>query len=172
MAEPGGELLDVVDAEDRVIGVASRAEIHAQRLRHRAVHVLIRDAQGRLYLQRRAEYKDCDPGLWDSSAAGHVGHDEAYASAAPRELAEELGLTGVALVALCRLPASAATGYEFVQAYLGLAVTEPVPDPGEIAETRWCTPAALAAWMSAEPDVFTASFRAIFAAYHASRALE
>lgn len=172
MTDPAAELLDVVDAQDRVIGVASRAEIHTRGLRHRSAHVLIHDAHGRLYLQRRAAHKDSDPGLWDSSAAGHLASGEGYAGAAARELAEELALTGVALSALCRLPASDATGQEFVHAYVGHSVCEPVPDPTEIAEARWVALPVLVEWIATAPLQFTASFRAIFAVYRERCALE
>lgn len=165
LRDSSADLLDVVDAEDRVIAVATRAAVHAQGLRHRSVHILVRDATGRLYVQRRSELKDCQPGLWDTSAAGHVDHGEDYATAAPRELAEELGLDGPTLAPLTHLPASADTGWEFVQVYLTETRTEPSPDPLEIAEARWCTLAELETWMAQEPHRFTDSLRMIMAAY-------
>ena len=45
------ELFDVVDAGDRVIGRATRRQVHARQLRHRAVHVLVFDMMGRLFVQ-------------------------------------------------------------------------------------------------------------------------
>ena len=56
------ELLDVVDAEDRVIGVKTRGEIHAQGLMHRAVHILVFNSKGELFLQKRSMSKDENPG--------------------------------------------------------------------------------------------------------------
>lgn len=161
--DSGADLLDVVDAEDRVIGVASRADVHALSLRHRSVHILVHDGRGRFYVQRRSEFKDCQPGLWDTSAAGHVDHGEDYHVAAPRELAEELGLHGLVLTPVASLPASADTGFEFVRVYAACANAEPQPDPGEIAEARWCDRDELARWIAREPERFTASFRCIFA---------
>lgn len=165
MTSNAGDLLDVVDAHDRVIGVATRAQVHADHLYHRAVHIVVHDAAGRIYVQRRSELKDCAPGLWDTSAAGHVGHGEDYVSAAMRELAEELGLRKVALASLGAIAASADTGFEFVQVFVVEANDEPVPDPEEIAEARWCGVGELAAWIAREPQLFTASFRHIFASY-------
>ena len=54
--------------------------------------MLIRNLRGDLYLQRRALHKDCDPGLWDSSSAGHVDRGEDYEVAAHRELRATDGL--------------------------------------------------------------------------------
>src|ERR1700722_15312119 len=86
------ELFDVVDADDRVIGEAPRREVHARKLLHRATHVLVHDANGRLFLQRRSLGKDTFPGCWDSSCSGHLDAGEDYPEAARRELGEEIGL--------------------------------------------------------------------------------
>ena len=168
MTSVADELLDVVDENDCVTGCARRADVHARGLRHRSVHVLVSRPDGCIYVQRRALDKDCSPGLWDTSAAGPLGRGEDYDAAAPRELEEELGLAGAALEALFDLPASAATGFEFVRVYHCVTRAEPVPDPVEIAEAAWYEPSALARAIDREPDRFTAAFRAIFARYRES----
>ena len=163
------EWLDVVDEQDRIIARATRADVHARRCLHRSVHVLVSNRAGAIYVQRRALTKDCSPGLWDTSAAGHVGHGESYDQAAPRELAEELGLLDEVLQPLCALPASSATGYEFVRVYHCITGHEPVPDRAEIAAGGWWSEAALRAWIARAPDDFTEVFRTIFARFAAAR---
>lgn len=91
--EVSQELLDVVDENDQVVAVKTRGEIHAKGLMHRAVHILVFNQQGDLFIQKRSMSKDECPGLWDTSAAGHVDSGEDYASCAIRELSEELGIT-------------------------------------------------------------------------------
>ena len=86
------ELLDVVDINDQVIGVKARGEIHALGLMHRAVHILVFNSNGELFIQKRSMNKDECPGQWDSSAAGHVDSGETYLDCAIRELEEELGV--------------------------------------------------------------------------------
>ncbi|MDH5356922.1 MAG: NUDIX domain-containing protein, partial [Gammaproteobacteria bacterium] len=86
------ELLDVVDENDIVVGVKTRGEIHAKALMHRAVHILVFNSQGELFIQKRAMTKDENPGQWDSSSAGHVDSGETYLQCAIRELKEELGV--------------------------------------------------------------------------------
>ena len=49
---PRSEVFDVVDAMDRVVGEASRAKVHDQNLRHRAVHVFIQTHSGAWILQK------------------------------------------------------------------------------------------------------------------------
>ena len=61
------ELFDVVDAEDRVIGQATRSEVHARGLLHRASHVFVFNSDGQLLLQQRSATKDAHPLCWTSS---------------------------------------------------------------------------------------------------------
>ncbi len=108
----------MVDENDRVIGTKTRGEIHAQRLMHRATHILVFNSQGELFLQKRSMSKDENPGLWDTSAAGHVDSGEDYLACAVRELGEELGISAeVSLKLLFRLPVSALTGMEHSTVY-------------------------------------------------------
>ena len=162
------ELFDVVDEFDRVIATASRAVVHRDGLRHRAAHILVYDAADRLYLQRRAFTKDCSPGCWDTSAAGHVSAGEGYATAAQRELEEELGIAGGPLLEpLFKLEAGPETGHEFVWVFRTTTTLVPRPDPVEIIDGRWCTRVEIADWMAREPASFTGSFRLIWSMLHA-----
>ena len=88
------ELVDVVDAHDRPVAVAPRAEVRARNLRHRVVFVIVDGSDGRILVHRRAERKDVWPGWWDCAVGGVVAAGETYAEAAERELGEELGLAG------------------------------------------------------------------------------
>jgi len=170
LPDTGAEVLDVVDAANRVIGRATRAEIHARGLRHRAVHMLVVNPAGDIYVQRRALSKDSQPGMWDTSAAGHVDHGEDWEAAARRELDEELGLADVDLEPLAELPASPDTGQEFVRVYRCRVSAEPRPDPQEIMDAGWWSPAALAAWMARRPGDFTAAFHAVMRCHEAGSA--
>lgn len=90
--EREGELFDIVDRDGRVIGQAPRRRCHGDpSLRHRAVHVIVFDRAGRLYLQKRSALKDTAPGLWDTSVGGHVQPGEEISAAARREFREEMG---------------------------------------------------------------------------------
>ena len=112
------ELLDVVDENDLIIGVKTRGEIHARGLMHRATHILVFNRQGDLFIQKRSMNKDNDPGLWDTSAAGHVDSGEDYYICAVRELKEELGIVlNVPLETLFRLPPTTITGMEHCTVY-------------------------------------------------------
>lgn len=112
------EFLAVVDENDQVVQHLPRPQVHAQQLRHRAVHILIFNHSQQLFLQKRSMLKDLNKGLWDTSAAGHVDAGEDYDSTAPRELQEELGVT-TELTALFKLSPTPSLGMEFIQVYRG-----------------------------------------------------
>ncbi|MEV6420109.1 NUDIX domain-containing protein [Streptomyces sp. NPDC051662] len=89
------EILDIVDEEDRVVGRAPRGEVYARGLRHRAVFVLARDAEDRVFVHRRTPVKLVFPSLYDMFVGGVVGAGESYDAAALREAEEELGVSGL-----------------------------------------------------------------------------
>ena len=67
-----------MDANDTVIDVMSRGEVHQLGLMHRSVHILVFNSADELFIQKRSMSKDSNPGLWDSSAAGHLDSGEDY----------------------------------------------------------------------------------------------
>src|SRR5476649_1887397 len=86
------EIFDIVNERDEGVGQNTRREVHALGLWHRAVHVLVFNARGEVFLQKRSMKKDIAAGKWDSSASGHLDSGEDYDACAVRELREELGL--------------------------------------------------------------------------------
>lgn len=89
------EILDIVDENDQVIGQSPRGEAYARGLRHRAVFVQARDADGRVFVHRRTATKLVFPSLYDMFVGGVVGAGESYDDAALREAEEELGVSGL-----------------------------------------------------------------------------
>ncbi|MGQ0592469.1 MAG: NUDIX hydrolase [Gammaproteobacteria bacterium] len=163
-AQGDHELFDVVDDDDRVWGRMRRDDVHRWQLRHRAAHVLVVNSHGEVFVQRRSTLKECAPGLWDTSVAGHVQSGESYAACAVRELAEEIGLPPT--TPLCQvgyLKAGPDTGWEFVAVFLCRSDGPLVLCPEEIAEGRWASPETLAQWMIDRPEELTTSFRLIWA---------
>jgi 8-oxo-dGTP pyrophosphatase MutT (NUDIX family) len=110
--DPAAELVAVYDAAGTVIGAAPRGEVYARSLWHGVGGVLLRSggdplspggAGERVYVHRRTPTKLVMPGLHDCWAGGVVGPGEDPAATAARELAEELGVTGVPLAPLFTL---------------------------------------------------------------------
>ena len=159
MANQGDELFDVVDENDRVTGQAPRREVHARGLRHRAVHLLVVNRLGQVYLQKRSRTKDLFPGAWDSSAAGHVGAGEDYDGTAGRELAEELGCRPESPPRpLFKIKARAETGQEFVWVYRVEAEGPFTLQADEIERGGWFAPAEIDRWVAERPAELAPAF--------------
>lgn len=158
------EQFPVVDKNDRIRGYASRSEVHGNNLRHRAVHILIFNQAGDVYLQQRSRWKDRHPLKWDSSAAGHVTAGENYDQTARRELQEELGVD-VPLERIFRLTASSRTDQEFIWGYRGMVSGGLVPNKCEIERGAFFAPGLIDGWTSARPDDFAPAFLECWKAY-------
>ncbi len=149
------EIFDVVNDRDEVIGQKPRSEIHLLKLKHRAVHVLVFNSKGELFLQKRSMNKDCFPGAWDSSASGHVETGESYDACAVRELKEELGLAlSQVPERLFKVDASVETGWEFVWIYRCRSDGPFTLHPDEIECGDWFSPAKLNQWLAGRTEVF------------------
>jgi 16S rRNA (adenine1518-N6/adenine1519-N6)-dimethyltransferase len=151
------EQLPVVDKNDRILGYASRSEVHGNNLRHRAVHILIFNQAGDVYLQQRSRWKDRHPLKWDSSAAGHVGAGETYDETAGRELKEELRVD-IPLEKISEIIASPSTDQEFICLYRGVITGHPAPNKSEIETGAFFPPAAVDGWTSARFEDFAPGF--------------
>ncbi len=164
MAQNLEELFDVVDEQDRVTGQAARRVVHANGWRHRAVHVLVFNRAGKVFLHQRSMAKDLFPGMWDSSCAGHVGAGEDYDTTAVRELEEELGIrlsvesSGVIPQLrdrpqrMFKLEAQPDTGWEFVWVYRLEHEGPFTLHPDEIERGDWFAPEEVDRWLKERPE--------------------
>ena len=161
----GDEWFDVVNERDEPIRRATRWEVHATGLWHRAVHILVSDAGGRIFLQKRSMLKDLSPGLWDSSCSGHVDAGEDYDTAAVRELGEEIGVqlsAGVVPTRWFRIDACEETGWEFVWIYR-LRHDGPLTlEPREIQYGEWVAPTEITARVAQRSEDFCPSFKLLW----------
>ena len=152
------ELFDVVDADDLVLRQESRAVVHEQGLMHRAAHVFVFNKKKEILLQKRSLLKDKNPGVWGSSAAGHLDAGEKYEAAAERELSEELGINSVDIQEIGMLAPSEENGWEhiriFITRYDG-ALRFPA---SEVESVRWLSADDLQDWIELRPQDFSYGF--------------
>lgn len=87
------EILDVFDADMKLLGSADRNKVHEEGLWHRTFHLWIISNYkgGSILFQRRSDEKQSFPGMLDISAAGHLESGEQPLDGI-REVQEELGL--------------------------------------------------------------------------------
>ena len=153
------EIFDVVNQRDEVVGRNTRREVHARGLKHRAVHVLVFGSDGRVFLQKRSMTKDTFPGVWDSSASGHLDSGEDYDACAVRELGEELGLMVAAPPRrLFKIAACPETGQEFVWVYQLESNGPFALHPEEIERGEWFGRGQVTDWVEKRPQDFAPSF--------------
>jgi len=153
------EIFDVVNERDEVIDARPRSEVHARGLLHRAVHVLVFNSRGEIFLQKRSMKKDRQPGVWDSSCSGHVDSGENYDETAIRELQEELGLKmNVLPHKLFKIDACAETDAEFVWIYQCENEGPFQLHPDEIETGGWFAPENVTSWIAEKPEEFATAF--------------
>jgi isopentenyl-diphosphate Delta-isomerase len=157
------EIFDVVNERDEVVDHKPRSEVHRLGLMHRAVHVLVFNAAGQIFLQKRSMSKDRQPGLWDSSASGHLDRGETYDACAVREVREEIGLSlSHPPQRLFKLPASALTDQEHVWIYTCVAEGPFTLHPEEIECGGWFAPEIVTHWMAEKPSEFASALLVIW----------
>ena len=88
------EMFPLVDYDGNILGSITRGEAHSgSKLLHPVVHLHLFNSKGELYLQKRPEWKDIQPGKWDTACGGHIDLGEDVDTALRREVREELGIT-------------------------------------------------------------------------------
>jgi 2-C-methyl-D-erythritol 4-phosphate cytidylyltransferase len=164
-AQDPGEIFDVVDLNDHPVSRETRANVHRLGLLHRAIHVFVFRADGRVYLQQRSMLKDTCPGLYSASCAGHVDAGETYDHATARELEEELGIPRAAASAarlLFKSGPCANTGWEFVHVYQLDWDAPLAPNAVEISGGVWLLPAEVDAALAANPRAYSESLHHVW----------
>jgi len=133
------EWLDIVDSDDRIIGAAPRATVHEKAYMHRAVHIMLCNSAGEVFLQLRSHDKDTNPGLWDTSCAGHIDSGESLIVGPSHD-----------------------NGFEHVTLYTALSDEPLTLCPAEIIDGKWVRPAVLDMLLEAAPQQFTTTFQLIW----------
>ncbi len=169
LPQKAGEIFDVVDENDQVIGRKTRGEVHAEKLLHRAVHVFVYNKRGDLLLQQRSMFKDAHPGVWDSSVSGHLDSGEDYPAAAIREMDEEMGIrVEDAPEEIARIAPCEETGWEHVRLYRSRHSGSLRFPAAEVEAAAWFPVAEIEAWIAARPEDFASGFIACWKAAAAS----
>lgn len=151
-----GELFPIVDESGHVIGSATRGKCHdGSKLLHPVVHLHIFDRQGRLYLQKRPDWKDIQPGKWDTAVGGHVDYGEDAETVLRREAVEEVGLTDFEPTFLKRYIFESEREREMVNAYSTVTDIHPIPSD-EVSDGRFWTPEEITTAIGR--DIFTPNF--------------
>jgi 8-oxo-dGTP pyrophosphatase MutT (NUDIX family) len=154
-----GELLAVVDEDERAVAAVERSVVRVLGLTTFAVHLVGFAADGRIWVQQRAFDKATDPGRWDTLMGGQVAAGETVETTLARETWEEAGLDVATLLELRRgerisFRRPVAEGYlvEHVDVFTARlpAGIEPSNRDGEVARFDCLDAGALATRLAAQ----------------------
>lgn len=167
-AQRDDEMFDVVDEDDVWKKTATRKEVHAKGLIHRAIHIFVFNKNGDLFLQKRSMLKDMNPGVWDSSVSGHLDAGEDYLTAALREIEEEIGIkekTIEDLKHVLSVTPSRETGWEHVRLFTTEHKGSIAFPAAEIDSVMPFPLKEIEVWMASCPADFSPAFRLLFREY-------
>lgn len=144
-----------------VLQPVEKLAAHLDGLRHKAVSVFVTRGD-QFLIQQRAMGKYHTPGLWANSCCTHPHWGESDEDCAQRRLAQELGISGLALrpVGLVEYRADvggAMVEHELAAVFRGEAGADmPIAaDPGEVMAWRWVGMDDLLQEVAADPQAFT-----------------
>lgn len=96
------EIVALYDHAGNPYGSAPRSRVRRENLHHAATAVVVLDPAGQVYVHRRTDTKDVYPGMYDVCAGGVLLAGEDPYDGAVREVAEELGVSGVPVAPIFR----------------------------------------------------------------------
>lgn len=96
MIDTNHEYAIIVDKDDNVLEYRKRGDL-TWTDRIRVSGIWVENSKGKVLIAQRSKEKFLHPGLWGPAAAGGVEKGESYEENAYKELAEEIGVTGVTL---------------------------------------------------------------------------
>lgn len=141
MIDPQDSLVPLVDEEGNITGAITRQEAHSgSKQLHPVVHLHVFNSQGDLYLQKRPEWKDIQPGKWDTAVGGHVDLGESIDIALRREVEEEIGITDYEPTRIKHYVFESAKEKELVFVHTATYDGPITPDREELADGRFWTP--------------------------------
>ncbi|MGM9705942.1 MAG: NUDIX domain-containing protein [Prevotella sp.] len=157
MIDNSEELFPVVDEAGNILGSIKRKEAHNGSMTlHPVVHLHVFDNQGNIYLQKRPEWKDIQPGKWDTACGGHVDLGENVRTALIREAREELNLTDFDIRELGHYVFESTRERELVYVHTTTIDSEIHPNTEELSDGRFWSRKEILANM--DNDTFTPNF--------------
>ena len=151
------ELFPVVDEAGNITGSIKRREAHGGSMAlHPVVHLHVLDPQGNIYLQKRPDWNDIQPGKWDTACGGHVDLGENVRTALMREAREELNIKDFDINELDHYVFESQRERELVYVHTTIISGDIHPNTDELAGGRFWSRKEIMS--NIDNDVFTPNF--------------
>jgi isopentenyl-diphosphate delta-isomerase len=145
MPNPNQELIVYVDNNGVPTGeTAPKLDAHTSDTRlHAAFSCYIFNGDGKILVTRRSLAKKVWPGVWTNSVCGHPAPDESNNQAIVRRADYELGMKVSDIKVILpnymykTPPFNGIVENEFCPVYLARLVSNPSPNPDEVADYKW-----------------------------------
>lgn len=153
------EQIILVNENDEPVGAMGKLETHEKGLLHRAFSIFVKNQEGKLMLQKRAETKYHCGGLWTNTCCGHPGGGEETLAAAHRRLGEEMGfdchLEEVFVFHYTTPLEKGLTENEIDHVFVGTFNREPHINPEEADDWAWMTREEIEKDLATHPEKYT-----------------
>lgn len=150
-------LVPEVDDQGNITGAMTRREAHSGTRRlHPVVHLHVFNSKGGLFLQKRPDWKDIQPGKWDTAVGGHVDLGESVEQALRREVREEIGITDYTPDRITHYVFKSEKERELVFVFRTVYDLPVTPDKEELADGRFWSPEEISENLG--KGVFTPNF--------------
>ena len=168
MKDNNKEMFPQVTPDGEIIGAITRGEAHSgSKLLHPVVHLHVFNSQGHLYLQKRPDWKDIQPGKWDTATGGHIDLGENVEMALRREVSEELGITQVEFETLGHYVFESERERELVYVHRTTYDLPITPNSGELDGGRFFSPQEITDNMG--KGLFTPNFESEYQRFFACK---
>lgn len=162
------ELFPITDENGNVLGKITREEAHdGRKVIHPVVHLHVFNSCGELYLQKRPEWKDIQPGKWDTATGGHVCYGESIEEALMREVREEINITDFIPKDLGHYVFESSREKELVYVFCTVYDKEIRPNINELSEGRFWSKDEI--FENIGKDVFTPNFEKEYVRFFGSK---
>lgn len=154
-----GNLYQVVNADDNLVGHKLRNEIDFQNDYYRVSAVWIMNSGGQVLIAQRKLTKDKDPGKWGPAVAGTLEQGETYETNAYKEAEEEIGLTGVEFSSGPKMKFEQPRHFhlQWFVVNVDKPAEEFTPQPTEVEQVTWVDSEELVQDVAANPDKYVPS---------------
>lgn len=160
------EQVVLVNEQNEFLGLMPKMEAHIKGVLHRAISVLIYNAEGEMLIQQRSSTKYHWPLIWCNACCSHPRLDEEFKIAAERRIYEELGIKiplkeKFHFIYKAQDSVTQLIEHEYDVVFEGIYDGDVPFNTSEVASIKWVQPVDLETDIKLNPDKYSFWFKEI-----------